>query len=83
MNGDDVEAARIRAAVAGHVRQRAWAEAEAVVTAVLGDPGIQRRRAPIEQEETRAGPERRDESKVFQNRHAYAIRTVSVRCSFG
>ncbi|MCM2388084.1 hypothetical protein [Streptomyces albipurpureus] len=42
MNGDGIEAGQIRTAVAGHERRRAWAEAEAVLGAVLGAPEVQR-----------------------------------------
>ncbi|MEE1806710.1 MULTISPECIES: hypothetical protein [unclassified Streptomyces] len=53
MNGDEVEEARIRTAVAGHVRRRTWAEAEAVLTTVLGGPEARRIGALVEEEERR------------------------------
>ncbi|MEV6395944.1 hypothetical protein AB0M39_14375 [Streptomyces sp. NPDC051907] len=46
MNGDEIERARIRTAVAWHVRRRVWAEAEAVLTTVLGDAGHEDRAPP-------------------------------------
>ncbi|MFC9176785.1 hypothetical protein [Streptomyces sp. NPDC057107] len=49
------EQERIRTAVAAHARRRAWREAETAISAVLADPEVQRLRALIEQEETRAG----------------------------
>ncbi|MER6721773.1 hypothetical protein [Streptomyces halstedii] len=78
MNGDDVEEARVRAAVAGHVRRRAWEEAEAVLTAVLGDPEVRRVGALVEEEERRAGAELEGGLKVFQDRYACAVRTGDV-----
>lgn len=78
MNGDDVEEARVRAAVAGHVRRRAWEEAEAVLTAVLGDPEVRRVGALVEEEERRAGAELEGGLEVFQDRCAYAVRTGDV-----
>ncbi|MER7701220.1 MULTISPECIES: hypothetical protein [unclassified Streptomyces] len=78
MSGDGVEEARVRAAVAGHVRRRAWAEAEAVLTAVLDDPEVRRSGALVEEEERRAGAELRGGFQAFQDRFAYAVRTGDV-----
>lgn len=73
--GGDVgqEEARVRAAVAGHVRRRAWAEAEAVFGAVLADPEVRRIGALVEAEETRSGVELRDEFQVFQDWYEQAV----------
>ncbi|MGW6638227.1 hypothetical protein [Streptomyces cyaneofuscatus] len=75
---DADEEARVRAAVAGHVRRRAWAEAEAVFGAVLADPDVRRISALIEAEETRSGVKLRDEFRVFQDRYEHAVRTGDV-----
>ncbi|WP_411115427.1 hypothetical protein [Streptomyces sp. 029-5] len=75
MSGDGVEESRVRTAVAVHARRRAWAEAEAVLTAVLGDPEVRRIGALVEQEERRAGAELEGELQVFQDRYVYAVRT--------
>ncbi|MFF3343544.1 hypothetical protein [Streptomyces flavidovirens] len=75
MSGDGVEEARVRTAVAAHARRRAWAEAEAVLTAVLGDLEVRRIGALVEEEERRAGAELEGELQVFRDRYAYAVRT--------
>ncbi|MCX4657404.1 hypothetical protein AB0N79_36370 [Streptomyces microflavus] len=72
------EEARIRRAVAGHARRRAWQEAESRMGAVLADPQVQRLRTLIEQEETRAGREHRDEFQASQDRYEHAVRTGDV-----
>ncbi|MEU0103536.1 hypothetical protein [Streptomyces sp. NPDC006267] len=85
MSGDGIEEARLRTAVAGHARRRAWAEAEAVLTAVLGAPEVQRVKALVEdeeeekkEEERRAGAELQGGFQAFQDRFAYAVRTGDV-----
>ncbi|MFJ9891613.1 hypothetical protein ACIQRW_38010 [Streptomyces sp. NPDC091287] len=78
MNGDGIEEARIRAAVAGYARRRAWAEAEAVLTEVLADPEVRRIGGLIDVEEHRSGMELRDEFQVFQDRYALAVRGGDV-----
>lgn len=68
----------MRAAVAGHVRWRAWAEAEEVIGAVLADPEVRRIGVLIEAEELRAGAEFQEEFRVFQGRYEEAVRTGDV-----
>lgn len=51
------------------------AEAEAVFTAVLSDPEVQRIGALIDEEEHGAGAELEGEFQVFQDRYARAVRT--------
>ncbi|MFE9701402.1 hypothetical protein [Streptomyces sp. NPDC006270] len=75
MSGDGIEEARVRTGVAAYVRRRAWAEAEAVLTAVLGNPEVRRIGALAEQEERRAGAELEGELQVFRDRYVYAVRT--------
>ncbi|MEU6957625.1 hypothetical protein [Streptomyces sp. NPDC045714] len=75
MSGEEV---RVRAAVAGHARRRAWAEAGAVLGVVLGDPEVRRIGALVEEEERRAGAELRDGFQVFRDRYAHAVRTGDV-----
>ncbi|MFD7859137.1 hypothetical protein ACFV6B_33460 [Streptomyces microflavus] len=72
------EQERIRTAVAGHARRRAWREAETAISAVLADPEVRRLRALIEQEETRAGRELRAEFQAFQDRYESAVRTGDI-----
>ncbi|MEU1796541.1 hypothetical protein ACFXOL_14705 [Streptomyces californicus] len=72
------EGARVRAAVAGHVRRRAWAEAEEVFGVVLADPEVRRIGALVEAEEMRSGVELRDEFQTFQDRYEEAVRTGDV-----
>lgn len=69
------EVERVRTAVAGHIRRRVWGEAEAVIGAVLADPGVQRLRGLTEREELRLGRELRDELQIFQDRYEHAVRT--------
>ncbi|MGW5296168.1 hypothetical protein [Streptomyces bacillaris] len=76
--GAGAEEARVRAAVAGHVRRRVWAEAEAVFGAVLADPEVRRIGALVEVEEARSGVELRDEFQVFLDRYEHAVRTGDV-----
>ncbi|MFH8365141.1 hypothetical protein ACH4FV_36955 [Streptomyces anulatus] len=72
---DGGEEARVRAAVAGHVRRRAWAEAEAVIGAVLACLEVRRVGALIEVEEARAGVELQGVFQVFQDRYEHAVCT--------
>ncbi|MFF8506434.1 hypothetical protein ACF07L_38220 [Streptomyces anulatus] len=65
----------MRTAVAGHVRRRAWAQAEEVFAAVLSDPEVRRIGALIDEEEVRAGVELRGEFREFQDRYEEAVRT--------
>ncbi|OKJ06901.1 hypothetical protein AMK21_32295 [Streptomyces sp. CB00316] len=83
MSGDGVEEARVRTAVAGHARRRAWAEGGAVFTAVLGGAEVRRVGALVEEEERRAGAELEVEFRVFRDRYAYAVRTGDVELLAG
>lgn len=68
------EEQRVQEAVRGHVRRRAFAEAEQVSSLVLADPQVQEARARIEAAETELGMELRARLQPFQDRYEQAVR---------
>ncbi|MFY4722211.1 hypothetical protein [Streptomyces sp. LaBMicrA B280] len=75
MSVSDQEAAeqRVRDAVRGHSRARAFAEAEDVITAVLADPGVRAARERVEAAETELGMELEARLQPFQDRYDQAV----------
>ncbi|MFI0234878.1 Helicase associated domain protein [Streptomyces sp. NPDC017086] len=67
------EERRVQEAVRRHARTRAFAEAEAVISAVLSDPGVQEARARVEAEETELGIELCARLQPFQDRYDHAV----------
>ncbi|MFG2683983.1 hypothetical protein [Streptomyces sp. NPDC048392] len=65
---------RVQAAVRRHLRNRAFAEAEKVISLVLSDPQVQQARAQIEAAETQIGLELRTRLQPFQDRYEQAVR---------
>ena len=68
------EEQRVQEAVRGHVRNRAFAEAEQVISLVLADPQVQEARAGIEAAETELGMELCARLQRFQDRYDQAVR---------
>ena len=64
---------RVRDAVRRHARTRAFAEAEAVISAVLSDPGVQEARERVEAAETEMGTELSARARPFQDRYDQAV----------
>ncbi|MGW0572983.1 hypothetical protein [Streptomyces tauricus] len=64
---------RVRDAVRGHLRTRAFAEAEKVISFVLSDPGVQEARARVEAAEMQLGRELRTRLQPFQGRYERAV----------
>lgn len=81
VSGGGIEEVRVRVAVAGRARRRVWAEAEAVLGVVLGDPEVRRVGALVEEEERRAGAELEGGFRVFRDRYEHAVRRGDVALS--
>ncbi|MEW2467959.1 hypothetical protein AB0919_23505 [Streptomyces sp. NPDC046994] len=64
----------MQAAVRRHARNRAFAEAETVISLVLADPQVQQARAQIEAAEMELGRELRACLQPFQDRYDQAVR---------
>ncbi|QDN64349.1 MULTISPECIES: hypothetical protein [unclassified Streptomyces] len=67
------EEQRVQEAVRGHARNRAFAEAEQVISLVLADPQVQEARARIEVAETELGRELCARLQPFQDRYEQAV----------
>ncbi|MFD8630281.1 hypothetical protein ACFV4E_41660 [Streptomyces hygroscopicus] len=64
---------RVQEAVRGHVRTRAYAEAEDVISAVLSDPGVREARDRVEAAEAELGMELCARLQPFQDRYDQAV----------
>ncbi|MGW1819263.1 hypothetical protein ACWCQM_37635 [Streptomyces sp. NPDC002125] len=73
MSGDRGEEQRVKAAVRRHGRERAFAEAEHVISALLADPGVQQAGAQVEAAETELGTELCARLQPFQDRYDQAV----------
>ncbi|MER0450080.1 hypothetical protein ABR738_37015 [Streptomyces sp. Edi4] len=73
MSGDRGEEQRVREAVRRHGRERAFAEAEDVISAVLSDPGVRAARDRVEAVETELGMELCARLQPFQDRYDQAV----------
>ncbi|WP_331720643.1 hypothetical protein OG543_30005 (plasmid) [Streptomyces sp. NBC_01178] len=73
MSGDRGDEQRVKAAVRWHGRERAFAEAEDVISALLADPGVQQARAQAEAAETELGTELCGHLQPFQDRYDQAV----------
>ncbi|MER7983356.1 hypothetical protein [Streptomyces sp. NPDC095817] len=74
MTGDRVEEQRVREAIRAHARVRRFAEADAVISAVLSDPRVQEARARVEAGEVEFGSELSLTLQPFQDRFDQAVR---------
>ncbi|BCL33437.1 hypothetical protein ACFFS2_39240 [Streptomyces aurantiacus] len=72
------EEQRVQEAVQRHVRRRAFAEAEQVISLVLADPQVQEARAQVEAAETELGMELSARLQSFQDRYDQAVRDGDV-----
>ncbi|MCX5434830.1 hypothetical protein OHU11_42410 (plasmid) [Streptomyces sp. NBC_00257] len=68
------EEQRVQEVVRRHVRTRAFAEAEDVISFVLSDPGVQEARAQVEAAEAEFGMELCARLQPFQDRYDQAVR---------
>lgn len=75
MGASDQEAGerRVQDAVRRHVRTRAFAEAEDVISSVLSDPGVQAALNRVEAAETELGMELCARLQPFQDRYDQAV----------
>ncbi|MDJ0347098.1 hypothetical protein QMK19_36960 [Streptomyces sp. H10-C2] len=78
MTGDRTEEQRVQDAVTRHVRSRAFAEAEDVISYLLSDPQVREAGARIEAAETELGMELHDRLRPFQDRYDQAVRDGDV-----
>ncbi|MFH8558854.1 hypothetical protein ACH4FE_35430 [Streptomyces celluloflavus] len=73
MSGDRGDEQRVREAVRRHGRERAFADAERVISALLADPGVQQAGAQVEAAETELGMALCGCLQPFQDRYDQAV----------
>ncbi|MEU9189423.1 hypothetical protein AB0D14_33760 [Streptomyces sp. NPDC048484] len=78
MTGDHGEEQRVQEAVRRHGRERAFAEAEKVISALMSDPGVREAGAQVEAAETELGMELCASLQPFQDRYDQAVRDGDV-----
>ncbi|MZF88293.1 hypothetical protein [Streptomyces sp. SID5643] len=72
------EAQRVQEAVRRHARNRAFAEAEQVISLVLADPQVQEAREQVKAAETQLGTELCARLQPYQDRYDQAVREGDV-----